>query len=94
MKMMGKSNKNGIRKEDFKVAEKVVNEAESLSMDLMQVLGQHVKGEHPTLVALMGLASTVAEILKMQENVGIEDARERFLYLLASELTLREIKDI
>ena len=28
MKMMGKSNKNGIRKEDFKVAEKVVNEAE------------------------------------------------------------------
>jgi hypothetical protein len=42
----------------------------------------------------MGLASTVAEILKMQENVGIEDARERFLYLLARELTLREIKDI
>ena len=88
---MGKSNKNGIRKEDFKVAEK---EAESLSMDLMQVMGLHVYGQHPTLVALMGLASTVAEILKMQENVGIEDARERFLYLLASELTLREIKDI
>ena len=94
MKMMGKSNKNGIRKEDFKVAEKVVNEAESLSMDLMQVMGLHVDGQHPTLVALMGLASTVAEILKMQENVGIEDARERFLYLLARELTLREIKDI
>ena len=37
----------------------------------------------------MGLASTVAEILKMQEMVGIEDAKERFLYLLASELTLR-----
>lgn len=89
MKKMGKSNKNGIRKEDFKVAERVVNEAESLSMDLMHVLGQHVKGEHPTLVALMGLASTVAEILKMQEMVGIEDAKERFLYLLASELTLR-----
>ena len=91
MKMMGKSNKNGIRKEDFKVAEKVVNEAESLSKDLMGVMGLHAKGEHPTLVALMGLASTVAEILKMQEEVGIKDAREKFLYLLASELTLRDI---
>ena len=89
--MMGKSNKNGIRKEDFKVAEKVVNEAESLSKDLMEVMGLHAKGEHPTLVALMGLASTVAEILKMQEEVGIKDAREKFLYLLASELTLRDI---
>ena len=51
---MGKSNKNGIRKEDFKVAEKVVNEAESLSMDLMQVMGLHVDGQHPTLVAHAG----------------------------------------
>ena len=88
---MGKSNKNGIRKEDFKVAEKVVNEAESLSMDLMQVMGLHVKGEHPTLVALMGLASVVAEILQMQESVGVEDPKGKFLFLLASEITLRNI---
>ena len=93
--MNKKNNKKVVRKTDaYKEAEKVVNEAESLSMDLMQVMGLHVDGQHPTLVALMGLASTVAEILKMQENVGIKDARERFLYLLASELTLREIKDI
>ena len=88
---MGKSNKNGIRKEDFKVAEKVVNEAESLSMDLMQVMGLHAKGEHPTLVALMGLASAVAEILQMQESVGVEDPKGKFLFLLASEITLRNI---
>ena len=100
MKKNKKNNKKVVRKTDaYKAAEAVVMESEQLTAELMQVLGQHVKGEHPTLVALMGLASTVAEILKMQdlkmqENVGIEDARERFLYLLASELTLREIKDI
>ena len=95
MKKNKKNNKKVVRKTDaYKEAEKVVNEAESLSKDLMEVMGLHAKGEHPTLVALMGLASTVAEILKMQEEVGIKDARERFLYLLASELTLREIKDI
>ena len=88
---MGKSNKNGIRKEDFKVAEKVVNEAESLSKDLMGVMGLHAKGEHPTLVALMGLASVVAEILQMQESVGVEDPKGKFLFLLASEITLRNI---
>ena len=92
MKKNKKNNKKVVRKSDaYKEAEKVVNEAESLSMDLMQVMGLHAKGEHPTLVALMGLASTVAEILKMQEEVGIKDAREKFLYLLASELTLRDI---
>ena len=95
MKKNKKNNKKVVRKSDaYKAAEAVVMESEQLTEELMQVLGQHVKGEHPTLVALMGLASTVAESLKMQENVGIEDARERFLYLLASELTLREIKDI
>ena len=88
--MNKKNNKKVVRKTDaYKAAEAVVMESEQLTAELMQVLGQHVKGEHPTLVALMGLASTVAEILKMQEMVGIEDAKERFLYLLASELTLR-----
>ena len=83
-------NKKMVRKsEAYKTAEAVVMESEQLTAELMQVLGQHAMGEHPTLVALMGLASTVAEILKMQEMVGIEDAKERFLYLLASELTLR-----
>ena len=87
-----KNNKKVVRKTDaYKAAEAVVMESEQLMADLMHVLGQHAKGEHPTLVALMGLASTVAEILKMQEMVGIEDAKDKFLYLLASELTLREV---
>ena len=91
---MNKNKKKMRKNEAHKAAEAVVMESEQLMVDLMHVMSRHTKGEHPALVALMGLASTVAEILKMQENVGIEDARERFLYLLASELTLREIKDI
>ena len=92
MKKNKKNNNKVVRKTDaYKEAEKVVNEAESLSKDLMGVMGLHAKGEHPTLVALMGLASVVAEILQMQESVGVEDPKGKFLFLLASEITLRNI---
>lgn len=74
-----------------KEAEAVVLQSEELMMNLMHVMSQHTTGEHPTLVALMGMASLVAEIVKMQEDAGITDARERFLYLLANEITLREM---
>jgi len=72
-----------------KAAETAVMESEKLMADLMNVMGRHARVESPTLVAMMGLASVVAEVVTIQEHIGIKDAREKFLFLLASELTLR-----
>ena len=89
-----KKDKNEMRTNAaFKEAEAVVKESEQLMIDLMHVMGQHTHVEHPSLVALMGLSSTVAEIVKMLESVGFADAQEKFLFLLTSELTLREALD-
>lgn len=89
-----KKDKNEMRMNAaFKEAEAVVKDSEQLMIDLMHVMGQHTHVEHPSLVALMGLSSTVAEIVKMLESVGFADAQEKFLFLLTSELTLREALD-
>ena len=90
---MNKNKKKMRKNEAHKAAEAVVMESEQLMVDLMHVMSRHTKGEHPALVALMGLASTVAEILKMQECVGIKDAKEQFLFLLANEITLKDIQE-
>lgn len=85
-----KKQSKAVRMDDAqKAAETAVMESEKLMADLMNVMGRHTRVESPTLVAMMGLASVVAEVVTIQEHIGIKDAREKFLFLLASELTLR-----